>query len=104
MNAQFKKGVLELCVLVLLEKQDLYGYEVIKRITEKIDISEGSIYPILRRLLKQELCTSYLQESSEGPSRKYYRLTNNGKKHLKDLKKEYNTFKHGVESLMKEEI
>ncbi|GLO64987.1 MULTISPECIES: PadR family transcriptional regulator [Oceanobacillus] len=104
MNAQFKKGVLELCVLVLLEKQDLYGYEVIKRITEKIDISEGSIYPILRRLLKQDLCTSYLQESSEGPSRKYYRLTNNGKKHLKDLKEEYNTFKHGVESLMKEEI
>lgn len=104
MNAQFKKGVLELCVLVLLEKQDLYGYELIKRITEKIEISEGSIYPILRRILKQELCTSYLKESQEGPSRKYYRLTSNGKEYLEQLKEEYRTFTNGVESLMKEEI
>ncbi|MFS0748972.1 PadR family transcriptional regulator [Oceanobacillus sp. 1P07AA] len=104
MNAQFKKGVLELCVLVLLEKQDLYGYELIKRITERIEISEGSIYPILRRMLKQEFCTTYLQESLEGPSRKYYHLTPNGKKHLIALKEEYKTFTNGVNALMKEEL
>lgn len=103
LNSQFKKGVLELCVLVLLEKQDLYGYELIKRITEKIEISEGSIYPILRRILKQGLCTSYLQESTEGPSRKYYQLTAEGKAHLHELKAEYRAFTYGVNALMEEE-
>ncbi|MEB4818188.1 PadR family transcriptional regulator [Bacillus thuringiensis] len=53
MNVQFKKGVLELCVLVLLDKQDCYGYELVQKISEQIDISGGSIYPLLRRLTKE---------------------------------------------------
>lgn len=75
MNVQFKKGVLELCVLVLLDKQDRYGYELVQKISDQIEISEGSVYPLLRRLTKEEYFTTYLQESTEGPPRKYYTLT-----------------------------
>ncbi|MFV5772620.1 PadR family transcriptional regulator, partial [Pediococcus acidilactici] len=64
LNVQFKKGVLDLCVLVLLDKQDRYGYELVQKISEQIDISEGSIYPLLRRLTKEGYSTTYLKESS----------------------------------------
>ena len=67
MNIQFKKGVLELCVLVVLCRRDYYGYNLVQTISEKIDISEGTIYPLLRRLTKEGLFTTYLKESEEGP-------------------------------------
>ena len=78
MNIQFKKGVLNLCVLVLLDKQDRYGYELVQKISDQISISEGSVYPLLRRLTKEGYFTTYLQESTEGPPRKYYKLTDLG--------------------------
>ncbi|MEG2293676.1 MAG: PadR family transcriptional regulator [Carnobacterium sp.] len=82
MNTQFKKGVLELCVLVILEKKDCYGYELIETVSKHIEISEGTIYPLLRKLTKEGLCTTYLQESNEGPSRKYYQVTEDGVAYL----------------------
>jgi len=84
-NVQFKKGVLELCVLVLLDKKDRYGYELVQKISDQIEISEGSVYPLLRRLTKEEYFTTYLKESTEGPSRKYYQLTAAGRKQLSEL-------------------
>lgn len=102
MNIQFKKGVLELCVLALLAKQDRYGYELVQTISEQIEISEGSVYPLLRRMTKEAYCTTYLQESSEGPSRKYYKLTDSGRTYLQHLKQEWKNFTHGVNQLMKE--
>lgn len=104
MNVQFKKGVLELCVLVLLDKQDRYGYELVQKISDQIEISEGSVYPLLRRLTKEEYFTTYLQESSEGPSRKYYRLTDKGRKYLYELIAEWNEFSSGVNQLIKEGV
>ena len=104
MNVQFKKGVLELCVLVLLDKQDRYGYELVQKISDQIEISEGSVYPLLRRLTKEEYFTTYLQESSEGPSRKYYRLTDKGRKYLYELIAEWNEFCSGVNQLIKEGV
>ncbi|EOQ09086.1 PadR family transcriptional regulator [Bacillus cereus] len=104
MNVQFKKGVLELCVLVLLDKQDRYGYELVRSISNQIEISEGSVYPLLRRLTKEEYFTTYLQESSEGPSRKYYKLTDKGRKYLSQLLEEWNEFSQGVNQLIKEGV
>nr|MBU6863782.1 PadR family transcriptional regulator [Streptococcus oralis] len=52
-----------------MDKQDRYGYELVRNISNRIEISEGSVYPLLRRLTKEEYFTTYLQESSEGPSR-----------------------------------
>ncbi|WP_319580235.1 PadR family transcriptional regulator [uncultured Methanospirillum sp.] len=78
MNAQFKKGVLEMCVLVLLGEKDRYGYELVQDISHRFEISEGSIYPLLRRLRDEGNVVTYLQESAEGPARKYYSLTAKG--------------------------
>lgn len=104
MNVQFKKGVLELCVLVLLDKQDRYGYELVQKISEQIDISEGTVYPLLRRLTKDGYFTTYLQESTEGPPRKYYQLTDNGRIYLQSLLNEWEKFANGVNQLIKEGV
>ncbi|WP_164216966.1 PadR family transcriptional regulator [Virgibacillus sp. YIM 98842] len=102
MNIQFKKGVLELCVLALLNKKDRYGYELVQKISEQIAISEGSVYPLLRRLAKEEYFTTYLQESKEGPSRKYYSLTQKGRDYLNQLQDEWVQFSAGVNEVIKE--
>lgn len=104
MNIQFKKGTLELCVLALLNKQDRYGYELVQKISDRIAISEGSIYPLLRRLKKEGYLTTYLQESNEGPSRKYYTLTDEGRNHLHALNEEWEQFSAGVNQIIKEGI
>ena len=78
MNIQYKKGVIELCVLALLKQGDCYGYEISDTIARRIDISDGTVYPILRKLKSDGLVTTYLQEASGGPPRKYYRLTDTG--------------------------
>lgn len=104
MNIQFKKGVLELCVLVLLEKKDRYGYELVQKISYQIAISEGSVYPLLRRLTKEGYLTTYSKESTEGPARKYYRLTVAGTAYLGALVQEWKDFTNGVNELIKDGV
>ncbi|MFD1038391.1 PadR family transcriptional regulator [Virgibacillus byunsanensis] len=104
MNIQFKKGALELCVLALLDKKDRYGYELVQKISEKIAISEGSVYPLLRRLKKEAYVSTYLQESNEGPSRKYYKTTDKGSDYLHVLMREWQQFSSGVNHLIKEGV
>ena len=103
MNPQFKKGVLNLCVLALVEQQDTYGYELVQEISKHIEISEGSVYPLLRRLTNDGYFTTYLKESSEGPPRKYYQITVAGKDELQNLREEWNHFILGVNTLIKGE-
>ena len=100
MNPQFKKGVLNLCVLALLEKRDMYGYELVQAISTQIEISEGSVYPLLRRLTKEGFFTTYLEESSEGPPRKYYQITTQGIEELNSLRNEWESFIAGVNTLI----
>jgi PadR family transcriptional regulator PadR len=101
MNIQFKKGVLELCALALLAKKNRYGYELVNEISKTISISEGTIYPLLRRLKNDGFVTTYLEESSEGAPRKYYQLTKSGKEMEKELKEEWLTFVKQVNSFIK---
>ena len=100
MNAQFKKGALELCALATVSEKDCYGYELTESISEYIDISEGSIYTLLRRLTKEEYFTTYLVESTEGPSRKYYHITEKGKKQLRALAIQWKDFSKGMNELL----
>lgn len=100
LNPQFKKGVLNLCVLALLEKRDMYGYELVQEISTKIDISEGSVYPLLRRLTSEGYFTTYMVESSEGPARKYYQLTEEGKTQLAAQRSEWYQFYKAVNDLI----
>lgn len=100
MNIQLKKGVLELCVLSLLKKDDKYGYELIAEISKGIEISEGTIYPLLRRLKNEGYVETYLEESSEGPPRKYYKLTEKGESTRVLYLDEWNEFLRGVNSII----
>ena len=100
MNIQLKKGILELCVLSVLSKKDCYGYELVNEISKHISISDGTIYPILRRLTNEGYFTTYLQESQEGPPRKYYRLTESGYKIKNELEGEWLDFQNSVNNIL----
>lgn len=102
MNIQFKKGVLELCVLAMLAKKDYYGYELVNQISKNIAIAEGTIYPLLRRLKEEKYLTTYIEESQEGPARKYYKLTELGEKTRDELIQEWMGFVKGVNSIIEE--
>lgn len=101
MDTQFKKGVLDLCVLSLLGKKDYYGYELVQKISQMIAISEGTLYPILKRLKNEACLETYLRESKEGPSRKYYSLTRKGKMKSKELNSEWKEFVKKVNRILK---
>lgn len=100
MNSQFKKGIVELCVLKVVSKKDMYGFEVIDSISEEIDVNENTIYPILRRLTKQEYFTTYKQSMPIGAPRKYYSLTSLGQTYLKELENSWIDFLSSVKRIM----
>ncbi|GAA0861449.1 MAG: PadR family transcriptional regulator [Paeniclostridium sp.] len=100
MNTQFKKGVLEICVLALIHKKDMYGYEIVQNISKVIEVNEGTIYPLLRRLTKEGYFETYILESSEGPARKYYKITELGRDNLINLKREWKNFTSAVDYLI----
>ncbi len=100
MNIQLKKGVLELCVLSLLKTHDRYGYELVAEISKCIAISEGTIYPLLRRLKNEGYVETYLEESKEGPPRKYYKLTDKGEQKREEFLLDWREFITGVEVII----
>ncbi len=100
MDIQLKKGVLDLCVLSRLSIQDAYGYDIYQTIDHVLGISESTIYPILRRMVKEELVTTYLRESSGGPPRKYFRITKKGLKHCETLRTQWDKFIREVNLLI----
>lgn len=104
MNPQFKKGVLELSVLTMIGRRDYYGYELVEEISKVLEISEGTLYPILRRLTDEGYFETYLKESSEGPPRKYYRITKSGKEFQKEQFKLWTEFNQQIEKLIGREI
>lgn len=101
-NTQFKKGVLELIVLLCVYKKDMYGYELVSEVSKVINVNEGTIYPLLKRLTNEHYFETYLSESTEGPPRKYYRITGNGKTRITELLQEWNEFHEQVSRFIKE--
>lgn len=89
---QLRKGILELAILKCLYRESHYGYSIIKTISEgsEIELTEGTIYPILSRLAKDDMVNSEWVESKQGPPRKYYSLTPEGKKVYATLIGEFN--------------
>ena len=96
MDAQFKRGILELCVMSMLAERDRYGYEIIREIAEVVDVSENTIYPILRRLTKEGRFETYLKPSSSGAPRKYYAMTHKGFEHYMNRRETWDGFIGGV--------
>ena len=103
MHTQYKKGVLELCILSLLTKRDCYGYEISDYLSKHVSIADGTVYPILRKLKADGLLTTYLQEESGGPPRKYYKLTELGRETYQNDRAEYLKFAQAVKKLLEEE-
>jgi len=99
-QTQLRKGVLELCVLTLLSRADAYGYEIASRLMADVGMGEGTIYPLMRRMQDDGLVSTYLVEASGGPPRKYYRLTETGRKTLTAQRDEWKSFMGAVEKML----
>jgi len=100
-NIQYKKGVLELLIMVMVEKKDMYGYELVEAVSKIVDVGEGTIYPILKRLTNEKYFEVYTKESTEGPIRKYYHLTVAGKIHKDQELKNWKEFSENVNNFIK---
>lgn len=88
MDIQLKRGLLDVCVLAAIKNEDSYGYQIIKDMKPYVELSESTLYPILRRLEAAELLTVYSVERN-GRLRKYYHITEQGIKRLGDFKEEW---------------
>lgn len=102
MNVQLKKGSLTMIVLSFIGKEKQYGYQLAQNVSKYIDIAEGTLYPLLRRLVKEKYLTTTLEESTEGPARKYYELSDAGKTYLKELITEWEAYTKAVETILNE--
>lgn len=103
MKTQLKKGTLDMCVLAVLARGDSYAYELVSTLSETMEISEGTIYPLMRRMQDDGLVSTYLMETSGGPPRKYYRLTDAGKKTLIAQRGEWKSFQAAVEKMLEDD-
>ncbi len=91
-KSQIKRGTLDFCILLLIKQRSYYGYEIISKLEQYpiVAAKENTIYPLLRRLLKEEYISSSWQESTEGlPPRKYYTLTEKGNEYLNAMSLEW---------------
>ena len=97
---QLKKGALELCVLALLAHRESYAYEIASTLAAGVDMGEGTIYPLMRRMQDDRLVDTRLVESNSGPPRKYYRLTSAGRATFVAQKREWRAFTEAVNQLL----
>lgn len=102
MDTQYKKGVLKLCLLSLLSREDWYGYDISEELSKITEISDGTVYPILRKMKTEGLVNTYLSEESNGPPRKYYTITNLGREVFQKQAREWLKFSEAVNKLIKE--
>jgi len=103
LNKELLKGSTELLLLSILEKENMYGYEMIKQLKMKsqnvFEFQEGTLYPILHKLENKNWISSYWDDFS-GKKRKYYTITEEGKKHLESKKEEWKTFSSSVNQVI----
>ncbi|MCD8509366.1 MAG: PadR family transcriptional regulator [Bacillus sp. (in: Bacteria)] len=98
---QLKKGVFELAILLLVRKKAMYGYELTHRLNQvpMFTLAEGSIYPILKRMVNKNWIESYWQDSEEGPRRKYYQITQEGQEVVQQRMNDYKDLYQALEFL-----
>ena len=103
MESQLKRGLIEICVLAAIRKQDSYGYQIIKDISPYLSISESTLYPILKRLESNGYLTVYSIEHN-GRLRKYYQITQAGLGKIEDFKQEWSKLQKAYDFITGEEI
>ncbi len=101
-TSQLLHGVLEMCLMSIIGEEASYGYEMVRKLSERgLDLaSEGSIYPLLSRLQRQGMIEGYLVQSSEGPARKYYRMSEKGEETLSRWLDEWSGFRDSVDAVL----
>ena len=92
-------ALLDTCVLSILSKEDTYGYILTQNIKEVIDISETTLYPVLRKLQARELLTTY-DKAYQGRNRRYYKITDLGKVKLEENLKEWEVYKEKIDQIL----
>ena len=100
-TTQLRKGVLELCILNIIGRRRIYGYDIVRRLrdVDALVVREGTIYPILSRLKGDGLVRTSLEESPEGPARKYYELTRRGEQLLEEMNGYWDVLSRGMADL-----
>jgi PadR family transcriptional regulator PadR len=100
-KAQMRKGTLELCILAIVEKKDCYASDIIQTMKDKnLIVVEGTLYPLLTRQKNAGLLSYRWEESTQGPPRKYYALTDKGKTYLKELEDSWKELIDSVNSII----
>lgn len=100
--SQMLKGVLDMCLLSVISREETYGYEIIEKLAKDgfTFVSEGSIYPVLLRLQKEGLIEGVMRESTSGPNRKYYHLTEKGKEEFAASTNVWDELKEAVDRVV----
>ncbi len=98
---QYGNQVLDFCVLAILDKNDSYGYEITQTILKTIDISESTMYPVLRRLKKYNHLETY-DVPYQGRNRRYYKITNSGRDLLDEYRVDWDTYKEKIDNIVGE--
>src|SRR4051794_32856537 len=103
-TTQLRKGLLELAILNALGSGPTYGYDLVRRLSDVdgLVITEGTVYPILSRLRNENFVDTYIEESPEGPARKYYRLTSHGRDELRRMNDHWERVHDAIGELRKE--
>jgi PadR family transcriptional regulator, regulatory protein PadR len=101
-RSQLLRGVLDLCLLAVVEEEPAYGYEMTKRLKSRglQTVGEGSIYPLLGRLEREGLVDTYRAASKGGPPRKYYRTSREGRRELEAGASEWRTARDAIDALL----
>lgn len=99
-QAQMRKGILEYCILLIIAGEDSYVQDIINKLkTSKMLVVEGTIYPLLTRLKNMGLLSYRWEESTQGPPRKYYSITETGRVFLQELETSWNELTTAIENL-----
>lgn len=99
-KAQMRKGILEFCILSLISRQEMYVSDLIEELKKgKLDVVEGTLYPLLTRLKNGEFLSYRWEESTGGPPRKYYQITEKGTKFLSELQTTWNELTDSVNQI-----
>jgi PadR family transcriptional regulator PadR len=101
---ELRRGVLEFCVLAILRGGESYGFDIVRELSEEeLLTSEGTIYPLLSRLRRSEWVTTTWRESAAGPPRRYYRITDRGRRALEAFAADWSRFRSAVDGLLNPE-
>jgi len=99
MAFKIESGLLDACALAILNRGDTYGYEITQSMKRSIEISESTLYPVLRRLQRENLCRTY-DEPYQGRNRRYYSITEEGIKKLEEYRLQWNDYRKAIDGLL----